>query len=57
MEEKGDLKRSLPTGKQQATQGGLSPLGQLTSTFSTTCFPKEHTLVEQVTVMFSELSY
>lgn len=29
----------------------------LTSTFSTTCFPKEHTLVEQVTVIFSELSY
>lgn len=31
--------------------------GQLTSTFSTTCFPKEQTLVEQVTVIFSELSY
>ena len=31
--------------------------GQITSTFSTTCFPKEQTLVEQVTVIFSELSY
>lgn len=29
----------------------------LTSTFSTTCFPKEHTLVEQVMTMFSGLSY
>lgn len=29
----------------------------LTSTFSTTCLPKEQTLVEQVMVMFSELSY
>lgn len=28
----------------------------LTSTFSTTCFPKEQTFVEQVMVMFSELS-
>lgn len=28
-----------------------------TSTFSTTCFPNEQTLVEQVIVMFSELSY
>lgn len=32
---------------------GLLP----TSTFSTTCFPKEHTLVEQVMTMFSGLSY
>lgn len=29
----------------------------LTSTFSTTCFPKEQTLVETVMVMFSELLY
>lgn len=29
----------------------------LTSTFSTTCFPKEHTLVETVMVMFSALLY
>ena len=28
-----------------------------TSTFSTTCLPKEHTLVEQVMIMFSGLSY
>lgn len=28
-----------------------------TSTFSTTCFPKEHTLVEHVMTMFSGLSY
>lgn len=28
-----------------------------TSTFSTTCFPKEQTFVEQVIVMFSLLSY
>lgn len=30
---------------------------ELTSTFSTTCFPKEHTLVETVMVMFSALLY
>jgi len=30
---------------------------QLTSTFSTTCLPKEQTLVEHEMVMFSELSY
>lgn len=29
----------------------------LTSTFSTTCFPKEHTLVDTVMVMFSALLY
>lgn len=28
-----------------------------TSTFSTTCFPNEHTLVEQVIAIFSLLSY
>ena len=45
-------------GRRQAT-GMKVPAyrGQLTSTFSTTCFPKEQTLVEQVTVIFSELSY
>lgn len=30
---------------------------ELTSTFSTTCLPKEHTLVETVMVMFSALLY
>lgn len=29
----------------------------LTSTFSTTCLPKEQTLVDEVIIMFSELSY
>lgn len=31
--------------------------GRLTSTFSTTCFPKEHTFVEHVIVILSLLSY
>lgn len=30
---------------------------RLTSTFSTTCLPKEQTLVDEVMIMFSELSY
>ena len=43
-------KRGTNNGKQMANE---TP----TSTFSTTCLPKEQTLVEHWIVMFSELSY
>lgn len=39
------------------TKRPFSYLAYSVSTFSTTCLPKEHTLVEHVMVMFSLLSY
>lgn len=49
--------KALKHSNNLALNEGSGVRGQLTSTFSTTCFPKEQTLVEQVTVIFSELSY
>lgn len=46
-----------PTAHPIATPSQRSRGVGLTSTFSTTCFPKEHTLVETVMVMFSALLY